>query len=181
MRFHRTPLSTLLALATLLITACRPDATPSPDAFAADPWTLSEREARIGSVDDPDYIFNPITHMALGPDGLLYTTRAGRGHGTPMDRGRSSRRLAGWKGRGSGGVPVSLRASPPADEGRVAPYGESIVRSLRTDNTNSTTTTTTAATAVRPSAVCSESANRRSSTPCMTAIAWLRMLKKRTP
>ena len=70
---------TLLALATLLTTACRPDATPSPDAFAADPWTLSEREARIGSVDDPDYIFNPITHMALGPDGLLYTTHAGEG------------------------------------------------------------------------------------------------------
>ncbi len=80
MNFNRTPLSALLALSPLLITpACQPDPTPPPSAFAANPWTLSEREARIGSVDDPDYVFNPITHMALGPDGLLYTTHAGEG------------------------------------------------------------------------------------------------------
>ncbi len=102
MRFHRTPLSTLLALAILLTTACRPDSTSSPDAFAADPWTLSEREARIGSVADPDYIFNPITHMALGPDGLLYTTHAGEGTVRRWTADGASAGSLGGRGEGPG-------------------------------------------------------------------------------
>ena len=81
-KFARTPISASLALplaAAITAAACRHDLPPSPDAFAADPWTLSERETRIGSADDPDHIFNPVTHMALGPDGFLYTTHAGEG------------------------------------------------------------------------------------------------------
>jgi len=80
MKFHQTPLSALPALAltaAIITTACQADANSSTDPFAADPWTLSDREARIGSVDDPDYIFNPILRMALGPDGLLYTAHGG--------------------------------------------------------------------------------------------------------
>lgn len=79
-KVNRSPLAALSALAALLIaTACQPDTSPPPDPFPPDPWTLSDPETRIGSVHDPDHIFNPVTHMALGPDGLLYTTHAGEG------------------------------------------------------------------------------------------------------
>lgn len=74
-----TALPTPALAALIAVTACQSDATPPRDPFAAEPWTVSEREARIGSVDDPDYIFNPITHMALSPHGLLYTVHAGEG------------------------------------------------------------------------------------------------------
>ena len=74
MKFNRTPLSRLLAVATAITgAACEDNATSSPDPFAANLWTLSGREARIGSVNDPDYIFGAVLGMALGPDGLLYT------------------------------------------------------------------------------------------------------------
>lgn len=80
MKFHRTPLSALPELAVtavIIAAACQGDAGSSTDPFATDPWTLSDREARIGSVDDPDYIFNPILRMALSPDGLLYAAHGG--------------------------------------------------------------------------------------------------------
>ena len=73
----RSALSALLAptvTAAITATACQRDTTSSPDLFAATPWTLSDRETRIGSVDDPDYIFGAVLGMALGPDGLLYKT-----------------------------------------------------------------------------------------------------------
>ena len=82
MKFNRTPLSALLALAVvvaIIAAACEDNEGSSPDPFAANLWSLSDREARIGSVDDPDYIFNPILRMALGPDGLLYTAHEGEG------------------------------------------------------------------------------------------------------
>lgn len=77
-KVNRAPLSALSTLAALLIpTACQPDTSPPPDPFAPDPWALSDPEIRIGSVDDPDFIFGSVDDMALGPDGLLYTTHAG--------------------------------------------------------------------------------------------------------
>lgn len=72
-----TGLPTLAAAALIAAAACQSDATSSRDPFAAEPWTVSERVARIGSVDDPDFIFNPVLRMALSPDGLLYTAHAG--------------------------------------------------------------------------------------------------------
>lgn len=72
-----TALPTLAVAALIAAAACQSDANLSRDPFAAEPWTVSEREARIGSVDDPDYIFNPVLRMALGPDALLYTAHAG--------------------------------------------------------------------------------------------------------
>ena len=75
---HAARLTSLLA-AAIVLTGCQSDTNPSPDAFAANPWTLSDRQARIGSVDDSDYIFNPIVRMTLGPDGLLYTAHEGEG------------------------------------------------------------------------------------------------------
>ena len=72
---HRYP----LVLAVIIAAGCQADTGSSPDAFAANLWTLSEREVRIGSVDDPDYIFGPITVLSVGPDGLLYTMHWGEG------------------------------------------------------------------------------------------------------
>ena len=68
-----------LLLAVIIAAGCQADAGSSPDAFAANPWTLSEREVRMGSVDDPDYIFGPIGSLSVGPDGLLYTMHWGEG------------------------------------------------------------------------------------------------------
>lgn len=75
-------LSTLAALvlaALIAASGCQPDPASLPDPFASIPWTLSDREATIGSMDDPDHVFDPIAHMALGPDGLVYTTHPGEG------------------------------------------------------------------------------------------------------
>ena len=75
------PRGCFLSLLIVVITgtACQRDSDTSADPLATARWTLSEREAKIGSVDDPDYIFNPILRMALGPDGLLYTLHEGEG------------------------------------------------------------------------------------------------------
>ena len=75
------PRGCFLSLLIVVITgtACQRDSDTSADPFATAPWTLSERETKIGSVDDPDHIFNPILRMALGPDGLLYTLHEGEG------------------------------------------------------------------------------------------------------
>ena len=78
MKFHRAPLSALPALA-IIAAACQRDSDTSADPFATALWTISDREAKIGSIDDPDHIFNPILRMALGPDGLLYTLHEGEG------------------------------------------------------------------------------------------------------
>jgi len=71
----------LYALLPALIIAagCQPDTGSTPDPFADNLWTLSERELRIGSVDDPDYLIGFVVGMALGPDGLLYTLEWGEG------------------------------------------------------------------------------------------------------
>lgn len=64
--------------ATVIIAGgCQTDAGSTPDAFEDNLWTLSEREIRIGSVDDPDYILGFIGGMTPGPDGLLYTLEWG--------------------------------------------------------------------------------------------------------
>ncbi len=67
------PRLAVLSAATLIALGCQGDAGSSADPFAADPWTLSGPDPRIGSMDDPDYIFGFIVGLAVGPDGLLYT------------------------------------------------------------------------------------------------------------
>ena len=66
----RTP---ALALAVILAAGCQSDGVSSPDPFSADPWTVSGPEVRIGSLDDPDYIFASVNRLALSPDGLLHS------------------------------------------------------------------------------------------------------------
>ena len=68
-----------LLLAPIIAAGCQADTGSSPDAFADNLWTLGERELRIGSVDDPDYIIGFIVGTTLGPDGLLYTREWGEG------------------------------------------------------------------------------------------------------
>lgn len=68
-----------LFLALITVAGCQTDAGSSSDPFADNLWTLGERELRIGSVDDPDYIIGFIGGMTLGPDGLLYTLEWGEG------------------------------------------------------------------------------------------------------
>ena len=63
--------------AAIIATGCGTDAGSTPTPFADNLWTLSEREIRIGSVDDPAYAFGPIVDLVPGPDGLLYTMHWG--------------------------------------------------------------------------------------------------------
>ena len=69
----------MLCTATIIAGGCAGDAGSAPGPFAANLWTLGEREVRIGSVDDPDYVIGFIGGMALGPDGLVYTLELAEG------------------------------------------------------------------------------------------------------
>lgn len=100
----RTSLARLaMPCAVAIITGgCRTDTGSTPDPFADNLWTLSEREIRVGSADDPDYAFGPIVDLVPGPDGLLYTMHWGEGtirrwapDGTPAG-------TVGRKGEGPG-------------------------------------------------------------------------------
>ena len=70
----RTP---ALALAVILAAGCQSDEVSSPDPFSADPWTVSGPEVRIGSLDDPDYVFGPVVGLTPSPDGFLYSLHWG--------------------------------------------------------------------------------------------------------
>ena len=52
---------------------CQDDFSSAPNSFTGDPWTLSGPEVRIGSVNDPEYIFGPVAALVPGPDGFLYS------------------------------------------------------------------------------------------------------------
>ncbi len=90
----------LLCAATMTGGGCQTDAGSTSDPFAENLWTLSEREIRVGSVDDPDYAFGPIVDLVPGPDGLLYTMHWGEG---TIRRWNPDGTLAGSVGRKGGG------------------------------------------------------------------------------
>ena len=48
-----------------------PDAAADP--FGGAPWTVEGPEVRIGSLDDPDYIFGSTGSVVPGPDGFIYS------------------------------------------------------------------------------------------------------------
>ena len=82
--------------------ACQSETGSAPDPFTGDPWTLAGPEVRIGSVDDPVYVFGPVTALVSGPDGSLYslhgregTIRRWSADGTPSG-------LVGRQGEGPG-------------------------------------------------------------------------------
>ncbi len=62
-----------LPLALAITAGCQTDSGSAPNLFSGDPWTLSGPEVRIGSVEDPMYIFGPVANLVPGPDGLLYS------------------------------------------------------------------------------------------------------------
>ena len=77
-------------LAVILTTGCGGDGGPATSSFADAPWTFDGPEVRIGSLDDPDYIFASVNRLALSPDGLLHslhpdeaTIRQWTAEGTP--------------------------------------------------------------------------------------------------
>ena len=69
----RSILISASCLAVILTTSCGDDGGPATSSFADTPWTFDGPEVRIGSLDDPDYIFSPVERLALGPDGLLHS------------------------------------------------------------------------------------------------------------
>ncbi len=60
-------------LAAMLAWGCAGDDASTADPFAADTWTLAGPDTRIGSRDDPDYVFGPVASLIVGSDGLLHT------------------------------------------------------------------------------------------------------------
>ena len=83
----RTP---SLVLAVILAAGCQSDGGSSADPFSADPWTVSGPEVRIGSLDDPEYVFASVYRLAISPGGLLHslhpddaTIRQWTAEGTP--------------------------------------------------------------------------------------------------
>ena len=70
---NKTVKTPAFLLALIAATGCQSDAGPAPDAFTGDPWTLSGPEIRIGSVDDPEYVFGMVAGLEPGPGGSLYS------------------------------------------------------------------------------------------------------------
>ena len=65
-------LSLVLTLAGILSAGCGGGADSVSDPFAGTPWTLDGPEVRIGSLDDPDYLFGLVTVPSCeGPDGFV--------------------------------------------------------------------------------------------------------------
>ena len=67
------PLSPGGALAVLLTTGCAGGADAGTEFFPDFPWTLDGPEVRIGSLDDPDYLFGLVGAVVPGPDGFVYS------------------------------------------------------------------------------------------------------------
>jgi len=85
----------------MAIWGCGGDAGSAPDPFA-DTWFLTGPDTRIGSTDDPDYIFGRIMSLALGPDGLLYTMHWQEGSIRRWTQDGAPAGSVGRKGEGPG-------------------------------------------------------------------------------
>ncbi len=66
-----------VTLASVLSAGCGGGADSAVNPFAGAPWTLDGPEVRIGSLDDPDYVFGPVIGLAEGPDGVLHSMHWG--------------------------------------------------------------------------------------------------------
>jgi hypothetical protein len=82
------PVLVLLAVA-FLASCSSPQDAGAP--FHPDLWTVEGPTLRIGSVDDPDYAFQSVQSLAMGPAGILHSLHRGETairrwdiHGRPM-------------------------------------------------------------------------------------------------
>lgn len=87
--------------AAMAIWGCGGDAGAAPDPFA-DTWLMTGPDTRIGSIDDPDYVFGPIISLDLGPDGLLYTMHWDEGTIRRWTQDGAPAGSVGRKGEGPG-------------------------------------------------------------------------------
>lgn len=92
-----------LLLASAAITAaCQSDSGSAHNPFTGDPWTLSGPEVRIGSVDDPEYVFGPVANLVPGPDGFLYSLHWQEGSIRRWSADGTPSGLIGREGEGPG-------------------------------------------------------------------------------
>ena len=98
-----------LLLAAIIAAGCQGDAGSSADPFAANTWTLSGPDPKIGSIDDPDYIFGPIVSLVVGPDGLLHTMHWGEGEIRRWTQDGAPAGSVGREGEGPGEFQQALR------------------------------------------------------------------------
>lgn len=91
-----------LLLALVAAAACQSDSGSAPNPFTGDPWTLSGPEVKIGSVDDPEYIFGPVAALVPGPDGFLYSLHRREGSIRRWSADGAPSGLVGREGEGPG-------------------------------------------------------------------------------
>ena len=84
------PFPSAVVAAALRATGCGGAPGTRGDPFGASTWTVEGPQIRIGSLDDPDYIFGSVFAMTTGPGGRLYslhwngeTVRLWNADGTP--------------------------------------------------------------------------------------------------
>jgi hypothetical protein len=69
---HARSIAGLSAAALTILGAACVDGDPGLDSDEVPLWTL-EQELRIGSVDDPDYVFTYVDALEVGRDGIIYS------------------------------------------------------------------------------------------------------------
>ncbi len=62
-----------VTLASVFSVGCGGGADSAANLFGGTPWTLDGPEVRIGSLDDPDYLFGLVGAVVPGPDGFIYS------------------------------------------------------------------------------------------------------------
>lgn len=104
-----------LLLASLAAGGCLGD--PGSDPFGSEPWIVTGPEPRIGSLDDPEYIFGQVGNVLPGPDGFIYSVHLGEG---------AVRR---WSADGTPAGSVGRRGEGPGEflqPGRIGFFGDSL-------------------------------------------------------
>ncbi len=97
--------------------SCGADGSPRQDGFADVLWTLEGPELRIGSLDDPDYIFGPVLWVVPGPDGSVYSLHVGEA-------------IRRWTAEGAPAGSVGRQGEGPGEfiqPGFVGFFGDSLV------------------------------------------------------
>ena len=111
------PLSPRVTLAILLATGCGGGTNSGTESSPDHPWTLDGPEVRIGSLDDPDYLFGLVGSVVPGPDGLVYSLH-------PRDAV-----VRRWTANGTPAGTIGRRGEGPGEftqPGRMGFFGDSL-------------------------------------------------------